>query len=129
MNEKTLVKVSLACSIIGIIALFFLSESIEISDSTIGQIDIGMIGNDVSVEGVVNRVTNAEKVIIMDIADTNNDENKLTIVAFKKNSDDNINLKNNDKVKITGKIEEYNGKPEIIASEIRIVSSQQYNNR
>jgi len=122
MNEKILVKISFICSLIGIIALFFLSESIEITERTIDQIDIGMIGNDVSVEGVVNRVTNTEKVIIMDVIDTNNNENKLTVVAFKK-SDDNIELTKGSKVSITGKIEEYNSKPEIIASKIVLLGN------
>ena len=118
MQEKTLMRISFVCSVIGVIALFFLSENIEISDAEIDKIDLAMIGNSVKVDGKVSRVTNAEKVLILNIVDSDN--NDLTVVAFKKKND-NINLTDGDNVKITGKIEEYNGKPEIIASEIKAI--------
>ena len=121
MDERLLVKASLACSIIGIVALFFLSESIEIGESAINKIDIGMIGNDVSVSGRVSRITNSEKVSIISINDENNEGSEITVVAFKKNSDD-IKLNNNDNIRVIGKIDEYNGRPEIIASEIKVIA-------
>ena len=118
MQEKTLMKISFICSVIGIIALYFVSESIVIPDTAIGRIDLSTIGKTVKVDGTVGRVNEGDKVIIFGIKDNKGDD-ELTVIAFKnKNSDDSTQIASGAELSITGKIEEYNGKPEIIASEI-----------
>ena len=130
MNEKILIRISLVCSVIGIIALYFLSESIEIGEFELDKISLETIGQTVKINGKVTNVVDTEKVMILTVENdiktdknnNNNKLNKLTVVAFKskKTASNETKEWKGKGVIIIGKVDEYNGKPEIIASEIRV---------
>ena len=116
MKEKTLLKIALICSLVGIVVLFFVSEKISISQVDLDRIDEMDIGTDVKIIGRIERATDTEKVMFLEIGQEKIE--KVTVILFK---DSDISLKEGDYVEITGEIEDYNGKREIIANKVRIV--------
>ena len=116
MKEKTLLKIALICSLVGIVVLFFVSEKISISQVDLDRIDERDIGTDVKIIGRIERATDTEKVMFLEIGQEKIE--KVTVILFK---DSDISLKEGDYVEITGEIEDYNGKREIIANKVRIV--------
>jgi len=125
MKEKSLLKISLICSITGIMLLFFISESAEIGQESIGDIvndiDFSGIGRDVKIKGIVSKIADYEKSFLIEIVDR--DDNRLNIVLFKKGADETIQLENDDSIEVIGEIDEYNGKIQIIGNEIRKVTT------
>ncbi|OIO62485.1 hypothetical protein COY26_03255 [Candidatus Woesearchaeota archaeon CG_4_10_14_0_2_um_filter_33_10] len=115
MEEKTLLKLALICSLVGIIALFFISERIEIKEKNINEINKDNIGEDVRIKGIVSRSTDNGKIILLDIVQPET----ITIVLFK---DTDFNISTGTKVEIIGEIDEFNGKMEIIGNEVNILS-------
>jgi len=55
MEEKSLLRLALICSLVGIIALFFISENIEIKEKNIDEINKDNIGEDVRIKGIVSK--------------------------------------------------------------------------
>ena len=113
MKEKTLLKIALITSILGLAALYYMTEIVKIEEKTIEKIDATDIEKDVMIKGNVEKITETEKIIILEVSQPKT----ITVVAFK---DGKINLEEGDSVYITGSVEEYKGKPEIIAEEIRV---------
>ena len=112
MKEKTLLKIALIISITGAAMLYYISEITGIEEKVIEKIDSTDIEKDLQINGKVERVTETDKIMIMEVSQPKT----ITVVAFK---DGKINIKEGDMVKITGSVEEYQGKPEIIADEIK----------
>jgi len=108
-----LLKLALICSLIGIIALFFISENMEIKEKNIDEINKDNIGEDVRIKGIVSKSTNEGKIILLDIVQPET----ITVVLFK---DSDFNISTGTKVEITGEIDEFNGKMEIIGNEVKI---------
>ncbi len=115
MEEKSLLRLALICSLAGIIALFFISENIEIKEKNINEINKNNIGEDIKIKGIVSRSADKGKIILLDIVQPET----ITVVLFK-NSDFNISA--GTKVEITGEIDEFNGKMEIIGNEVKILN-------
>ncbi len=114
MKEKSLLTIAFICSLIGLIVLYFVSGSIEIDDITIDKINDENIDEIVKVKGEIKRITQKEDFAIMEISQ----ESLLTIAVF---DSGNLSLKNGDVIEVTGKVDEYNGKEEVIADEIKLV--------
>jgi len=115
MEEKTLLKLALICSLVGIIALFFISERIEIKEKNINEINKDNIGEDIKIKGIVSKSTDKGKIILLDIVQPET----ITIVLFK---DSDFNISTGTKVEVTGELDEFNGKIEIIGNEVNILS-------
>jgi len=113
LKEKTLLKIALCVSVLGLVFLYFISENIELEEKVIEKIDSTDYEKDIKIKGNVEKVTDLEKIIIFEVSQPKT----ITVVAFK---DGNINLNEGDYVYITGSVEEYEGKPEIIADEIKV---------
>ena len=114
MKETTLLKIALICSLIGLIILYFISTGIDVKDykpSTLNK----NVGDDVKLKGTIAKITDKGSVVFIEV----NQQNPVSVVLF--NKDDNSKLKNGDNVEIIGKIQEYNGKNEIIAQKIKII--------
>lgn len=114
MKERTLLKISLICSLIGLIVLFLLAENIKIDDRNIDKITMGDIEQSVNIKGVVTKVTDREKVMFIEISE----KSKINALMFKK---DNISIETGDLVEIKGTVDEYDNQPQIIIDEIRFV--------
>ena len=114
MNDASLLKIAISCSIIGLIILFFISDRIEIDEITIDKLDEMEIGKTVKIKGYVEDVTNLEKVAFLKVAQEKTET--VSIVLFK---EENISLNKGDYVEVTGEIEDYEGEKEIIGNLVK----------
>ena len=114
MKETTLLKIALACSLVGLVLLYFISIKIEVKNYNPNILNKN-IGDDVRLEGAVAKVTDRGNVIFIEV----NQQSPVTVVLF--TEENNLKLNNGDNVEIIGKVQEYNGKNEIIAQKIRII--------
>lgn len=116
MKEKTLFKIALLCSFIGLIILFFISERISVDNVGISDLEMEEIGKDIKLIGKIERVTNADKVVFLEISELKTE--KVSIILFK---DRDIDLIEGSYVEVYGEIDEYNGKREIIANRVKLI--------
>lgn len=115
MKEKLLLKISLISALIGILALFFLSENIKVDEVSIDRLDGLNVGTDVKIKGFVKKITDLDKIAILEVSQLKS----VTVILFKSG---NLTFKEGDYVEVTGEIEEYEGKMEIIGNEIKRLS-------
>ena len=116
MKEKQLLKISLICSLLGIIILFFISEQIKVDETTLDRIDELEVGTSVSVEGIINKINEYEKIAYIELMQSQT----TTVVLFKESN--LTNLKQGDFVKVEGEIQEYEGEFQIVGNEIKIIN-------
>ena len=64
--------------------------------------------------GVVTKITDRGSVVFIEV----NQQNPVNVVLF--TDDDNLKLKSGDSIEVTGEVQEYKGKNEIIAQKIRV---------
>lgn len=114
MKETTLLKIALICSLVGLIALYFISTKIEVKDYKPNILNKN-IGEDVKLIGTVTKVSDAGSVVFIEV----NQQSPMTVVLF--TDDDNLKLNSGDNVEVIGEVQEYNGKNEIIAQKIRVI--------
>ena len=114
MEDKTLLKTALTCSIIGLMILFFISGRIEIDEVTIDKLDEVELGKTVKIKGYVKDVTNLEKVAFLKVA-----QEKTEIVSIVLFKEENISLEPGDYVEVIGEIEDYKGEKEIIGNLVK----------
>ncbi|MBW3003481.1 hypothetical protein KY328_05970 [Candidatus Woesearchaeota archaeon] len=110
MLEKTLLKIALVITVIGIASLFLISEKLEINENIIS---IDNIGKDVKVTGLVTRISDTDNVMFLEISKPE----KITACIFK-NRFQSININESDIITVEGEIEEYEGKLELIVNRI-----------
>ena len=116
MKEKTLFKIALICSFLGLIGLFFISDRISIDRINISDIDKEDLGEEIKIIGRIERVTNSDKVVFLEISEMKTES--ISIILFK---DRDIELQEGSYVEIEGEIDEYNGKMEVIASRVKLI--------
>jgi len=114
MEEKTLLKLSLLVTLGGLLFLFFYSQEVELEVST--EISETPAQEIVKVRGVVKTLTAKEKVLFLQVI--NEKEEEFSVVLF---PEEELFLKVGDYVQITGAVEDYQGKKEILANEIILV--------
>lgn len=112
MQDSTLLKISLSTAIVGIILLFFLSQNVTLKPTSTSKLDRT---NEVLLKGVINRVSQTDKVIILELIQPE----KNTVVLFKDKY--LIDLEKGDVIEVRGRTEEFEGQQEIIADDVRIV--------
>jgi DNA/RNA endonuclease YhcR with UshA esterase domain len=112
MDESFLLKIALVVSVLGIIFLYLISTQIELNDTTIEKITSGSVEDKVSVTGLVTSVKQSGKTTFITLSQTNN----VDVVVFSKD----VNAAAGDNVKITGRVQDYNGKKEIIADRVEM---------
>ena len=116
MKEKTLLKTALISSLSGLLILYLISNNMEIKEKNIGKISIENKDEFVKLRGIVNKVADTEKVTIMEITQPQ----EITVVLFK-NENKTTPIASGNEIEIIGKVDEYEGKLEIIADRVRIV--------
>lgn len=117
MKEKTLLKISLTISLLGLVVIFIFYQKAEMDTKDIGKISISDINKNVKIKGQVQNVGDKNGIIIMEISQPE----RITAILFKKKNE-SINIKKGDIVEIFGSVEQYKGKFEIVANRIRIES-------
>jgi exonuclease VII large subunit len=110
-----IIKIAIAVAIIGVTALFFLvrynsQNTVKISELKQGQIE--------RITGMINSVyVSKDGHVFLNVADTSGE---LSVVVFKNsNIDEAYDLEVGDEISVLGRVEEYKGKLEIIAKEIK----------
>lgn len=112
MKEKTLLKLSIAVSIIGLTVLFIVLESISIDTVMLNKID-GFVDEQVIIEGVVVDISKTNSTTFVKI-----EKNEITsVVLFGKTPLVDVG----DFVQLRGKVTEHNGKTEVIGEEMRVI--------
>lgn len=113
MKEKTLLKISTICALIGVFVLYLISSNIKIDETSISKIEEEQIGKDVKVKGVVKDVFNGEKISIITI--TQPEEMKIILY-------ENVSVSEGDYIEVIGEIDEYKGEREVIGNRVRVIS-------
>ena len=111
MNEKTIFKISIISTIIGL--LFLLLYAGEIDLKAVSNIEDIPEEELIKIKGTVTSLRTSDKTIFLEVEGETVQKNQ--VIVF---SDQDIYLKEGDYVEISGMVEEYNGKKEIIANEI-----------
>lgn len=130
MEDQVIFKIALATSILGLVGMMFFAEDIAPREIKIIDLNRGMLDEDVSVEGVVQSVKKSSKsnTYFLDIMDGTG---KISLIIFDSNVQDlqkaNISIfgLSDRRVKVTGKVSEYQGKIEIIlkdASSLKLLA-------
>lgn len=129
MDDHLIFKIALAMSILGLVGMIFSADLITAREIKIQDINRGMLDEDVTLEGLVQNVKKSShsETYFLDIMDGTG---KITILIFESNAQElqkgNITIYslNNRRVKVTGKVSEYQGKIELIlndASSLKII--------
>ncbi len=119
MEDHTIFKIALALSVVGLVGMISSADLIMAREIKISEINRGMLDEDVSVEGVVVDVKKSARsnTYFLDITDGTG---KINLVIFESSAVDleenNMSMYNldNRRVKVVGKVEEYQGKTELI---------------
>lgn len=114
MKETTLLKIALICSLVGLIALHFISTKIEAKDYKPNFLNKD-VGEEVKLAGKVSKITDRGNVVFIEV----NQQSPVNVVLF--TDDDNLRLHKGDNVEVIGRVQEYNGKNEIIAEKVMLV--------
>ncbi len=112
MKEKDLLKVSLVFSLIGILIIFFLTNTLEVKKYDIGSLSKDNLDDSVKVKGFVSSFIETPGLYIITLKD---DTGKIPVIIFK---DEELPLREGLELEIIGDIVEYQDKIEIILKEI-----------
>ncbi|MBT3691207.1 hypothetical protein HOG16_03130 [Candidatus Woesearchaeota archaeon] len=115
MNENTLLKCSLLFSILGILAILFISETSSIELSKISDLTKESIEEKVRIIGEIKTIGDSPGLIILNLED---DTGTITVMLFK--NEEEIPLEKNQRVEVIGTITEYKDQLEIIADQIKV---------
>lgn len=111
MEEKTIYKIALLTTIIGLIILYFYAGEIKLNP--IGELSSAPASETVVLKGTVQKISIQDKVTFLELWGERTE--KTDVIVF---NDADVYLQENDEVEITGTVEEYEGKKEIIANKV-----------
>ena len=112
MKEKTLLKIALTISLIGILILLILAETLEPKKRNISEISEKDIDQSILVYGYLTKTKETEHISIFKLEENNA---SIMVIAFKEKE---INISKNEIVKIIGTVKKYQDILEISAEEI-----------
>jgi len=113
MNEKLILKISLAVILIGLIFLFFYADGLDLK--IVETLDSIPVEETVKIKGIINKITVNDKVTFLTVQGEKVVNTEVIFFPEKE-----VPLQEGDLVEINGIVEEYEGKKEIIADEIII---------
>lgn len=119
MEDSKIYKIALAMSILGLMGMVFSVNMITPREIKINEINRGMLDEDVSLVGVVQNVkkSSSSNTYFLELMDGTG---KITVIVFESSAVDlekvnmSVNSFKNRRVKVTGKISEYQGMMELI---------------
>jgi len=110
VNEKTIFLIAIISSLVGIVAILILPFVFEIKVMEISEITEDLVGEKVSVSGIVEIKVNKDTISIIEV---NDGSGKIEAVFFEKI------FFEGEEAKITGTVDKYNGKLQIKAENIQ----------
>lgn len=118
MKAKLLLYISLVCSIVGLISLYFISQTIELPRTSINRITADDVGKNVKICGEVTSVSVSKaNHVFLKLKDSSSE----TDVVIFNNTSEKLNayeIKKEDIICVVGSVDEYEDKMEIIANGI-----------
>jgi DNA/RNA endonuclease YhcR with UshA esterase domain len=114
MEEPLLLKISLSFSLVGIIILFLLADSIEIGQTGIANLTEIEENQVVRLRGVVTYVQDNGKTLNLELAQPE----AVEVFVFKSS---NLSIKKGDFLDIVGEVREYRGRKELLANQINVL--------
>lgn len=120
MQDGTLLKLSLATSLIGIVLLFAFAQTIESERAEIADVDKSFIGRNIELFANVDSFYSSDGNYFLKVSDKTGN---ITAVLFKQTATnfDMGKLKKSQQIILSGKINEYKGVLELIADKIQYV--------
>jgi len=118
LSDSFILKISLLISVLGLGFLTVYSISLQPIQTSIESISFKDIGQRVSIEAKTIKLQLSEKALIFWVAENNR---TLQAVKFSYSLDDLLLLQQNKQVKLTGTIQEYEGKLEIVVEKMEVV--------
>jgi uncharacterized protein YdeI (BOF family) len=109
MNESLMLKVALATAVLGLAVLMLIVKFSGLKEMSISEAKQLDEDQTVKITGTVERFTSKEGFSIIDVKK----QESVSVVVF-----ESINLSKGQRVEITGKTQEYQGKSEIVADKI-----------
>ena len=122
MEDSQIFKIVLIIAVLGLSGMMMISDKITPQEIKVNDLNRGMLDEDVSIVGLVEKVdksprsntyflqirdgTGKTTAVVFDTAVLDLEKNNLTPVSF-----------TNHKVKITGKVQQYNGNMELILND------------
>ncbi len=116
MKEELLFRTALVFSLVGIIILLFLGNSIKLEHSNISDIDKTKIGENVKTKGMVVDKKELQSLYLFNIKD---ETGTIKVVIFKDNKD-SVYLKKGQMIEVEGVVKKYKDELEIEANKITI---------
>lgn len=126
MEDAQIFRIALITAIIGLAGMMLLSSKVMPQEININDINKGMIGEEITIEGVVAKIDKSSKsnTYFLQIVD---DTGKISAVIFDttvleiEKSSLNIGSLVNHRIKITGEVTEYNGNIELILKDAKSI--------
>lgn len=111
MKEHTILQISIVMVILGLAFLYVYAEEVELPYAQ--QLSNIAPEEKVRIQGVIGRVSQQDKVAFIELQGERIET--MNVVLF---ADEDVYLQEGDYVEITGTVEEYQGKKEVIASKV-----------
>ena len=118
MEEKTILNISLICVILGLFFLFLYVE--EFDAQVVEQLEMIPPEEEVMIKGIITKMSRYDTTVFLEVAGERIET--MDVVVF---PEEEIFLTEGAYVKISGMVEEYQGKKELIASKI-VMKWEQY---
>ncbi len=112
MDERVLLRISLAASVIGIFLLVVMLNFFTVADRGIGELQKEREGSSVRVKGFVESVADHEGFAVIEIAELKT----VSAIMF---TSENVSLEKGEGLEVTGKIRNYRGRNELVIERVR----------
>ncbi len=112
ISDKTLMRVSVAVSAIGVIALFLIATFLGPTRASIGGLKLG---ENVLIGGVVHDYSESKGNVFFTLVN----DSSVRVVVFAQDAERLPQIIDGDSVTVTGKVQLYRGDIEIIAKDVR----------
>lgn len=129
LSERKLVVLCLACSALGIVALFVIAsvaEPLRVSPNEVDKLGVSSSGNSVKVKvvGFVDSVVVKENYAVVKVAAVEG----IEAVSFDTVYIKGLGLKRFQEVEVFGELRQYRGKDSLIISRLKLINSSNISN-
>lgn len=111
MRERTLLQISIVMIIVGLAFLYFYAEEVEVPAAE--RLAALLPEEKVKIHGIISRINQQDTVAFIELQGERIET--VDVILF---AGEELYLQEGDYVEITGTVEEYQGKKEVIASSI-----------
>lgn len=113
MQEKTLIKISLMVTIVGLTFLFVYGQTLDLEFAP--DLETSTTTEKVAMKGTVKNLKVTDKAVFFELEGEKIVQTDVVLFA-----DSSVYLREGDHVELTGQVEEYKGKKELIAEKIEL---------